>query len=73
MLDHFLNLQRLAEVKTTHFVRENSGIMTTRNDNEEMRCLPSYIFIRQCYAIYARENGYWVSDTVKRTIKEVDE
>ena len=68
--DHFLSLEGLGEVRATRFVRERSGKVTTRDDNEEYVYLPSSMSIRQCYAHYCHGIGYNVITSTSGTKTE---
>ena len=67
--EYFTELVGYSEVNATRFVREKTGTVTIRDNNEKMRYLPPSMSKRYCYMRYCSDNGYDVETTSQGTTK----
>ena len=68
---HFAILVGYGEVQATRFVREETGELTVRDDDDTSIYLPPTMAKRYCYRRYCKDNGYKVKTNSSGCVERV--
>ena len=68
LAEHFDELAKFGEVQATRFVREKTGEVTERDNNDSYRFLPPAKSKRHYYTRYCSDNGYHCTSNSKGKI-----